>query len=601
MLGGMAMRMAYALQLHRELNHDPCAKQNSELSSTDREIRRRTMWACFVMDRFNSSGTERPTCSNEETVKVQLPIKESHFQMEIPGPTENLDGEVSNLAAPDTGQLSDSKKNMGVASYMIRLIALWGRVVKYLNMGGKDNDAYPIWDPKSQFTELKGQVEKFRASLPASIQYSKANLQNHAAEKMASQFLFLHVSYNQVVLFLNRFAIPTSPGGKPPNNMPHTFLSEAGPVAIDAANQISTLLDEGSDHQLVAPFNGYCAFMSSTVHVWGIFSRNPQLESSSKRNLARNVKYLSKMKKHWGMFHFMNENIKEIYRQHADVTLKGPRIGGVISQTAEIFQYGDWFNKYPHGVSETDYQDPAVEIKKESGNDAVLSQKSDLQSVEQFFSNTSPRSLVSHPRKAPKKNGKGTFNVDQPSQSLELDVKMEHQMFNPIPGLSMEEQQIIGPSSFPHHSQQGVFNSNQEAFPRSYVPDLLSINSNNQGLLPQLDRQFVYSAYADSDLTASTSSALGGITNSSGAMWDHQVDFSQIGSGGFSDMSTSAWFMPFNLAPPDIAGDGDFGGSMGYVTDLGIPGSVGDTQIQGINPGVDEADGMSGMSGHLNR
>ncbi|KAI4133648.1 MAG: hypothetical protein LQ347_002110, partial [Umbilicaria vellea] len=377
--------MAYALQLHRELDHDPLGQssgKDGELSFTDREIRRRTMWACFLMDRFNSSGTERPTFANEENIKVQLPIKESHFQMEIPGATEDLDGVVLNPVSPNGEQASSPQENMGVAAFIVRIIAIWGRVIKYLNLGGKEKDPYPMWDTKSHFTELKRQIELFKGFLPSSLQYTSQNLKSHAAEKIANQFLFLHISYNQVLLFMHRFAVPCTPGGRLPKEMPKQYVNEAGPIAIEAANQISYLLNESSDHSVVAPFAGYCAFMSSTIHVWGIFSKSPKLEASSKRNLAHNVKYLSKMKKHWGMFHFMAENLKEIYRQYADAALRGPITAGAGMQDARIFQYGDWFNKYPHGVSGTDYEDPATEIKKESGNDAALSQKSDLQSVE---------------------------------------------------------------------------------------------------------------------------------------------------------------------------------------------------------------------------
>jgi len=52
MLGGMAQRMAYALQLHKDLDHDTSTRATgtgAELTFTDREIRRRTMWACFMV------------------------------------------------------------------------------------------------------------------------------------------------------------------------------------------------------------------------------------------------------------------------------------------------------------------------------------------------------------------------------------------------------------------------------------------------------------------------------------------------------------------------------------------------------------------------
>src|SRR6202012_4563303 len=63
MFGGMAQRMAYALQLHKDLDYDPNGGESGEkkkFSFIDQEIRRRTMWSCFLMDRFNSSGTDRP-------------------------------------------------------------------------------------------------------------------------------------------------------------------------------------------------------------------------------------------------------------------------------------------------------------------------------------------------------------------------------------------------------------------------------------------------------------------------------------------------------------------------------------------------------------
>ena len=618
MLGGMAMRMAYALQLHRELDHDPLGRKHdksTELSFTDREIRRRTMWACFLMDRFNSSGTERPPFANEENIKVQLPIKESHFQMEIPGPTESLDGKVPNPVSPDAGQVSDPKENMGVAAYMIRVIALWGRVIKYLNLGGKQEDLYPLWHAKSQYAVLRKQAEDFKKALPEELQYTSANLNNHAAEKLANQFLFMHISYSQIVLFLHRVAIPATPGGRLPKDMPKEFVNEAGHTAVEAASQISSLLREASEHLVAAPFAGYCAFVSSTVHLWGMFSKSKELKESSKRNLEYNVKYLSKMKKHWGMFHYMSENLKDIYRQYADALNKGPNLNVSSKSDTSIFQYGDWFNKYPHGVSKTDYEEAALDIKRESGNDAVLSQKSDLQSVEEFFNNLSPPARTEHQKKATKRHGRGSTHLQQHPQPFERNVKVEQhvpqlQLQQQPPMLNMAhqhqqpQQQPLNPTSY----AQDLYTPTHPSFPpNTFAQNLMPIH--HQGLLlPELDRQLVFGAYAGTEPTATnTSSTLDHLSNnnntdnhngSSDGLWDGNMDFSQAlnGSGTYSDMATSAWFMPFNLNPPDIVGEGDFGsmGPMGgYGIDLGIDdvsGGVVDGQSQGM-------DGLGGVRG----
>lgn len=592
MLGGMAMRMAYALQLHRELDHDPLGQKNdkkSELSFTDREIRRRTMWACFLMDRFNSSGTQRPTCANEETIKVQLPIKESHFQMEIPGPTESLDGDVPNPTVSDTGQISNPKDNMGVASYMIRVIALWGRVIKYWNLGGKERDGHPMWSLESEFTKLKQQAQQFQTTLPLLLQNTQENLKSHATEKLANQFLFMHIVSYQVILFLHCFAVPTSPGGKLQNDMPQDFVAEAGRAAIEAADQISMLLTDALDHLVVAPFAGYCAFMSSTVQVWGMFSKNPVLEATSRRNLARNVKYLSRMKKYWGMFHFMGHNLRDIYRQHADASLKGSKADKSSRQGDGIFQYGDWFQKYPHGVSKTDYKDPAMEMKNKYSKDAVLGQKSDLQSVEEFFNSLAPPThSVPHrkvTKKVVKKSSQATPSPSFKPEKLNLQPPPPEGQASFLSPQNANPQSSTSPAPFsPPHTQ--VF------FPPT--PGPLSFTP-TYDLLPQMDRHLVYGAYAGTDLAVSPStSALNAFPNhnlplnpasgnpyinapdlGNGLAWNTSTamggpDFQQqqqqavmqVASHlppylGLGDLQTSAWFMPFNLNPPDIGSEVD--------------------------------------------
>lgn len=145
--GGMATRMAHALQLHKEVNSDPIGRAQSTLradypqdhegsfggnsmSFVDREIRRRCMWASFVMDRFTSSGTERPCIISESELEIQLPTHDKNLELDIPAITEQLDGTVR---SPENLVPGSVVENMGVGAYMVRVIALYGRVAKYFN------------------------------------------------------------------------------------------------------------------------------------------------------------------------------------------------------------------------------------------------------------------------------------------------------------------------------------------------------------------------------------------------------------------------------------------------------------------------------------
>lgn len=576
--GGQALRMAYALQLHQEMDHDPMLGQNAnnaQLSFTDREIRRRTMWACFLMDRYNSSGSQRPPIGNAKFMHIQLPIKETHFQMEIPGPTEDLDGHIPNPTPENSGQLSNAQENMGVSAWIIRAIVIWGRIVDYLNLGGKRKDPHPLWHTESGYTRLKQQVEEFSASLPSSLAFTYENLQIHAAEKIANQFLFLHIITHQNMLFLNQFAIPLSPGGRPPRDMPKSFLSNAGRAAVEAAHHISMLFDRASAYPLTVPFAGYCAYTASTVHIWGIFSKNVQLEARSKENLRHTYRYLNKMKKYWGMFHYMVESAKDRYRQFADAAIKGSVSTQNGGSLAPMFQYGDWFDKYPHGVSRVHWEDPDTR-HKETGEDAVMGQKTDLQSVEDFFASLSPTPQPAVPRRS---RSRKNSRLSDSTPSMEKTSPTQSM------GMTMGNTPGVPGSTFPQpslYSQSRPMQFGQSPFDFSIPPDQL----------PQLDRQFVYGSFADFDPTAFAPNnppmpPVNGVEQASDqSLFSGQLDPSApAGSGEF--YQPSAWFLPFNLDPsggntppmnagPNAAGLPSFGGA-GSVSldgyDLGLGGA----------------------------
>lgn len=561
MLCGMAMRMAYALQLHRELDYDPLVRKDDadpKLSATDREIRRRAMWACFLMDRFSSSGTERPTCGAEDYIKIQLPTKEFNFQNEIQGPVETLANETMPTSTLDAEQKVKLKDSMGVASYMVRVIVLWGRVIMYLNLGGKEKDPHELWHPQSSFSSLQKQVEDLRASLPSDLQFTADNLANHAAEKLANQFLLLHISYHQIVLFLHRHAIPITPGAIMSDNMPKDFQSTSAHVAVEAAGQISDLIHLASEHNLVAPFAGYCAFTSSAVHIWSMFSNQLRLRASAKRKLEMNINYIGKMTRYWGMFHFMGDNLKDIWKRHHDHALqKSNGTAAANNSDSNLFQYGDWFKKYPNGVSETDYEDAATKGKGESVQDSTSSQQSDLQSAEAFFNNLSPSARGPPGGRKPARKVSKAMAVQtraHPPLVLPPNVPLEGsvQSMTAIAG-----QTPIAPSPFSPHPPLAIYSS---VPPQTYESMGASADS---ALLPHLDRNLVYNASAGTSgppMTSTDSSfmplSMGDQTTS---LWEHSMGemgvhaaqtFGGMGNYMGEVQQSSAWFMPFNMPPP---------------------------------------------------
>ena len=616
MFGGMAQRMAYALQLHRDLDHDPKDRSQpgkNELTFTDREIRRRTMWSCFLMDRFNSSGTDRPLFVGEQYIRAQLPIKEQYYNMEITGPTEDLEGNVPHPVDSGTGQMSNARDNMGVAAYLVRLVSIWGRLIAYLNLGGKERDQHPMWHDESKFQGIRRATEEWKETLPESLQYSTENLQNHASEKIANQFLFLHIVYNQILLFMNRFALPNS-GALPalPKDMPEDFVSEATRTALEAANQISLLIHEASDHLMVAPFAGYCAFFSSTVHIQGAFSKNAALEASSKQNLAWNVKYLTKMKKYWGMFHFVTENLRDLYRRHADAARSGI-IAGKEGEQA-IFQYGDWFDRYPHGVSGTDYEEPSAGVKKEPGADAVLGQKSDLQTVEEFFSKLSPPSRAAHlaaqqqsAKRAAKKARKSISEGSKLASQTAGNPQTTQQPHAQAQTKSADSNGLPMQHQVTHDLAANInagFAQHSIAFPPGFQPPHNPlIMTPPQQFMSQMDRQMVLNSYGNQNNGIQQQV----IENGNGNMTFDNFDFNTFANSGqqngnnnsqsgfWGDPST-AWFMPFNMEPPTVGEDNNLFSNGNMDWSNGFAG-FGDMAHTGLTPNAH--DGMGDQNGSM--
>lgn len=391
-LGGQAIRMAFALQLHRDLEYDPLCRNKTPLSFVDREIRRRIMWACFLMDRFNSSGSDRPMFIREESMRIQLPAGERFFQLDMPVRTESLDGSIllPAASAADDDSTSQPGDNMGVAAYTIRSIAMWGRTVAYLNQGGREMDPHPMWSPESDYAALVGAADDLVRTLPPALQYSPQNLELHITDKTASQFALLHLSMQQSILFLNQAALalasPRAAGQEP---APRDFVTGASARTLAAANRISDIIKDcyKSQCSVSAPFAGYCVFSSTNVHIAAVFSANAAAKATAETNFRVNIRFLGRMMKLWGVFRWMVEIIRTHYRRAVDASRSGRGPG---SPTPPVVHYGDWFSKYPYGVSDSDLADATLQRKRDKAEDGVLEAKPEMQSVEEFFTTLSP-------------------------------------------------------------------------------------------------------------------------------------------------------------------------------------------------------------------
>jgi hypothetical protein len=220
---GIAVKLAQVMELGYEDDLDrtvsPFAQNarregagrqsGSREDATEREVRRRTLWSCFIMDRMLAAGKGRPTMMEVDKLRVQLPCSDDQFLF------------VRNVR---TGYLSTrwlqgtplehevhSIDDDGVLSRYIRLVEIFGRFSEWSYAGGRRTEKLPPWDPATEFYQLRQQLKEFHDDLPSNLKNTDANLSAHIEKRNATTYASMHTLYSLCLIMLHREFIPFIP------------------------------------------------------------------------------------------------------------------------------------------------------------------------------------------------------------------------------------------------------------------------------------------------------------------------------------------------------------------------------------------------------
>lgn len=212
---GMAIRLAFSLGLAYidDQGHQPINDSRTPLPSTyprdgamEKEVRRRTLWSCFIMDRMLSAGKNRPTMISIERLAVQLPCSDDQFLFAHNGPTSLFSPKwmtpnEKNVPAPDEG----------VLSCYLRLVEIFGDLSDWLHSGGRKGEKLPPWDKASKMYTLRRRLKAFYDGLPPSLTFNDANLSAHIEKRNATTYSSLHTLYCISIIVLLREYMPFVP------------------------------------------------------------------------------------------------------------------------------------------------------------------------------------------------------------------------------------------------------------------------------------------------------------------------------------------------------------------------------------------------------
>lgn len=290
---GVAIRSAQVLglQFERELDDMPIAtslamsaeveymginphRRSSSFGKggafVEQEIRRRTFWSCFAMDRYLSSGKYRPQMLNVSDLQVQLPSSERAFlfgekvrTLQLGEELNDMTGRVeaqshrrsSMVLRTDVRDLRHPKNGCntrdantfeqcegredeengrwevgadeGALSRYLKILDLYGRIVKWSCAGGRRyalstllkqpashrsrREQYPPWDERSTFYELHHSLNAFDLSLSRHLTLSSANTSAHVSQRTSTPYALMHMVQLLCRIILHREYVPFIP------------------------------------------------------------------------------------------------------------------------------------------------------------------------------------------------------------------------------------------------------------------------------------------------------------------------------------------------------------------------------------------------------
>ncbi|KAJ9297941.1 transcriptional regulator family: Fungal Specific TF [Paecilomyces variotii] len=304
--------VAIALDLHRE------APSKVNLSSSEREMRRRLFWTCYLLDKFAACGSKRPCLISDASIALRLPL------WTAPEGGLHAEGEMFNTG-PNIHYFSDPRrKNQGTTTSLIDITRILGITHQYLVAGGVKGDSHFPWHSLSNLSKIRQELDIWAAGTqdvfssvdalfghPENLLELRGTGQHQSWQIGATNLCFLH------------------------------------------SNAIAELVDLGRKSPLIEwpAFVGYCVSTAATVHVHGVHYKGQEGEvfSSSAGFLAREMQQLSWLRNIWAGVQHQRELLQNIYTCHAELVRT---LATNPMRYSPVFHLEDFFDRYPGLVVE---------------------------------------------------------------------------------------------------------------------------------------------------------------------------------------------------------------------------------------------------------
>ncbi|KAK1730254.1 fungal-specific transcription factor [Colletotrichum acutatum] len=159
------------------------------------ESRRRTYWACFVLERLNGMFPDRLGSLTPLDIFIRLPCESDVFQSQRASQAPFFPALASTWS-----KMADQR--LALTAHLIQLVGVWGDIMSsvYRNEHGLPSDGEPAVLVDSSVKRLLS----WRESLPGQFTYSPTNMDLAAQAGTLSTFLTIHLLFHHGLVKVHR-------------------------------------------------------------------------------------------------------------------------------------------------------------------------------------------------------------------------------------------------------------------------------------------------------------------------------------------------------------------------------------------------------------
>jgi hypothetical protein len=324
--------MALALNLHRELPLE------LKVPPSEREGRRRLFWACYLLDRFGSCGSKRPSLIADESIALRLPSWQPRPSA-IP-----VEGEFfpSGLNLQYLG--STGKPCPGSSGMLIGIARILGVTSRYLAAGGVKGDSHFPWHSSSTLSKIRHLLGIWASE----TQDTFASLENVFGQPDSISIVLSKLIYHLIHCLIYRPFLPVDLSELSGTGQHQSWQIEATNLCFLHANAIAELVEIGKASSIIdwPAFVGYCVCTAGTIHVHGAHYRGREGEvfSASGEFLSREMQQLGELRIMWAGVQHQRDTLQTIYGCHSELVKS---LASNPMRFSPVFHLEDFFDRYP--------------------------------------------------------------------------------------------------------------------------------------------------------------------------------------------------------------------------------------------------------------